>query len=63
MGKVTFLVPLYFILCRSEARVRMTTGRGGDGFHYPIPIPVKKIHFHPHTQIQRVSNFCLIPTG
>ena len=43
----------------------MTTGRGEDGFHYPIPIPVKKIHPHPHTQTQRVLNFCpiLIPTG
>jgi len=34
---------------------------GGDGFRYPILIPAKTIHPHPHTQTQRVSNFCLIP--
>jgi len=41
----------------------MTTGRGEDGFRYPISIPTEKIHPHPHTQTQRVSNFYPIPTG
>jgi len=39
----------------------MATGWDGDGFRYPIPILVEKIHLHPHTQTQRVSNFCIIP--
>jgi len=47
----------------TNAQLGMATGRGGDGFRYPIPIPVKKIHPHLHTQIQRVSNFYPIPTG
>jgi len=43
----------------------MATGRGGDGFRYPIPVPVEKIYTHPYTQTQRVSNFrpIPIPTG
>jgi len=41
--------------------VGMVTGRGGDGFRYPIPIPVEKNYPHPHLQIQRVSKFCPIP--
>jgi len=45
------------------AQVGMATGRGGDEFRYPILISASKIYPHPHTQTQRVSNFCLIPIG
>ena len=36
------------------------TGRG-DGFRYLIPISIEKIHHHPYTCTQQVSNFCPIP--
>jgi len=38
----------------------VTTRRDGDEFRYPILIIIEKIHLHPRTQTQPVSNFCLV---
>jgi len=47
---------------KRSSSLGMAVGQSGDEFRYPIPIPIENIHPHSQIQIQRVSNFCPIPT-